>query len=66
MTGVVARKNEDRGYGFLTPSGNGKDVFFHASQLVNVEFEDVSIGDKMEFDMGEGKKGPCAVNIRMI
>lgn len=58
-TGTVKFFNSEKGFGFITPDG-GKDVFFHISEVKGQQPRD---GDKVEFDMGEGKKGPMAVNV---
>jgi len=67
MTGTIA-KLTDRGYGFI---GQGEeeteenDIFFHASELEGVEFEDLSEGDEVEYELEETDKGPSAVNITL-
>jgi CspA family cold shock protein len=43
MTGKIARLT-DRGFGFITPEGGDKDVFFHAQSVVDVEFNDLQEG----------------------
>jgi cold shock protein len=53
------------GFGFITPEGSDKDVFFHASDLAGVEFESLKEGDAVTFDMGESEKGPKAENIAL-
>ncbi len=64
MTGVI--KNLLNGFGFITPEGEGqKDVFFHANDLVGVDFESLNVGDTVTFDMGESDKGPKAENIAL-
>lgn len=52
--------NTSKGFGFITQEA-GKDIFFHVSELRGSTVND---GDKVEFDIGESQKGPCAVNIR--
>ena len=63
MTGTIARKVDDRGFGFITPSDGGDDVFFHARSLVDVEFDDLKENDTVSFDMENGPKGPAAANV---
>ena len=64
MTGIIARKKDDNGYGFIKPDDGGKDVFFHAQSLVEVAFDDLQEGDKVTFDVEQGPKGPAATNVR--
>ena len=58
--GKVKFFNTDKGFGFITQD-NGEDIFFHVTELQSGH---VSEGKLVEYDVGEGKKGPCAVNIR--
>jgi len=63
MNGVI--KNLLNGFGFITPEGDGKDVFFHANDLSGVDFESLNVGDAVTFDMGQSPKGPKAENIAL-
>ena len=62
-TGVVKFFNDEKGFGFITPDGGGKDLFVHVS---GVENGSLSENDKVEFEVGEGQKGPCAVQVRKV
>ena len=62
MTGKIARVT-DRGFGFITPDEGDKDVFFHAKDVIDVEFNDLQDGDAVTFDVEEGPKGPAATNV---
>lgn len=62
MIGTIVRKR-DEGYGFIKPQEGDKDVFFHASALEAVAFDDLQEGDWVSFDIEEGPKGPAAVNV---
>lgn len=62
MNGVVKKKT-DKGFGFITPEGQEKDVFFHSKSLVGVTFDELSEGDNVTFDMEDSPKGPNAVNV---
>jgi CspA family cold shock protein len=58
--GKVKFFNTSKGFGFITRS-EGEDLFFHVSEL---QAETVNEGTQVEYDISEGRKGPCAVNIR--
>ncbi len=62
MQGVIKKKT-DKGFGFITPDGQEKDIFFHANSLVEVTFDELQEGDKVTFDMEESQKGMNAVNV---
>lgn len=61
QTGTIARLNN--GYGFISREGEVKDLFFHANELNGVEFDSLREGDKVQFEVGEGPKGPNALNV---
>ena len=60
--GVIARLTA-RGFGFISQEGVEKDLFFHANELVDVEFNDLSEGDKVTFEVAEGPKGQNATKV---
>jgi len=53
----------DRGFGFIAVDGSDKDLFFHTTALVGVEFNDLKEGDKVQFEVTESPKGPNASNV---
>ena len=65
MKGSIVRKR-DEGYGFIKPEGDDKDVFFHASALVDTDFDELNEGDVVSFDIEEGPKGPAAANVTKV
>jgi len=60
-TGTIKFFNASKGFGFITQD-QGDDLFFHVSEIQGQEPQD---GDKVEYEVGEGRKGPCAVNVRV-
>ncbi|MDB5194893.1 MAG: hypothetical protein JWO84_77 [Parcubacteria group bacterium] len=63
--GTISRVT-DKGFGFISIEGQEKDLFFHSNELVNVAFDDLREGDKVEFEVGESPKGPNAVKVSKI
>ncbi|MEN8252555.1 MAG: cold shock domain-containing protein [Patescibacteria group bacterium] len=61
-TGKIARLT-DRGFGFISQEGEEKDLFFHATELQDVEFNDLQEGDDVTFEIADGPKGQNAVNV---
>ncbi|MBW7839966.1 MAG: cold-shock protein [Chitinophagaceae bacterium] len=60
-TGTVKFFNESKGFGFIKPDDGSKDIFVHSSGLKT----NIHEGDKVAYEVEEGKKGPNAVNVRM-
>ena len=63
MTGTIRTLRVDKGFGFIK-DGAGKEYFFHQSAIQGEGMEDLREGDSVEFDVGQGPKGPRAENVR--
>ncbi len=62
-TGTVKWFNSDKGYGFIEPDDGGKDLFVHHSDIETSGYATLNEGQKVEYEVGEGQKGPCAKNV---
>ncbi len=58
--GTVKWFNAEKGYGFISPDDGGKDLFVHHSEIVSDGYATLEDGQKVEFEIGQGQKGPCA------
>ena len=62
-TGTVKWFDERKGYGFIARDSGG-DIFVHHSAIQG--FRSLADGDRVEFEVGEGQKGPAAVDVRKV
>ena len=73
MKGMVKFFDQSKGYGFIVPDEGEKDIFVHKTGIRKDEspwqenkFATLQEGERVEFDMGSNKQGPCAVNVRIL
>jgi cold shock CspA family protein len=57
-------KNLKEGFGFVAPDSGGPNIFFHYTDLRDVDFADLKLGDRVQFLKGQNPKGPCAREVR--
>jgi CspA family cold shock protein len=68
VTGTVKWFKNEKGFGFITRDDGEKDVFVHHSAIQDASggFKSLNEGDKVEFDVIQGEKGPAAENVRKL
>ena len=62
--GKIKRLVSDRGFGFIEGDG-GSDLFFHHSEIQGATIEELAEGQVVEYEVGQGRKGPCAVSVKV-
>lgn len=65
-TGTVKWFNDQKGFGFITPEDGGRDCFVHHSAIQAQGFRTLAEGDRVEFEVTEGAKGPAAENVMKL
>ena len=64
--GKVKWFNNQKGYGFITPDGGGKDVFVHHSAILGDGYKTLDEGQNVEFDITQGPKGEQSANVKKL
>ena len=65
-TGTVKWFNGEKGFGFIAPDDGSADVFAHFSAITGGGYRSLDEGQKVEFDVTQGPKGPQAENVRPV
>jgi CspA family cold shock protein len=65
-TGTVKWFSDEKGFGFITPDDGSKDVFVHHSAIQADGFRTLAEGAKVEYEAGDGPKGPAAASVSAI
>ncbi|GAB4175463.1 MAG: cold-shock protein [Wenzhouxiangellaceae bacterium] len=66
VTGTVKWFNDAKGFGFISQDNGGADVFVHFSAIQGSGFKSLAEGQKVEFELQNGPKGPQAANVRAV
>ena len=61
--GKIKKLVNGKGFGFI--EGDGKDLFFHSSEVKGTTFDQLQEGQKVEYEVGRSDKGPCATSVRL-
>ncbi|AVZ38531.1 MULTISPECIES: cold-shock protein [Dietzia] len=64
--GTVKWFNAEKGYGFIAPEDGSADLFVHYSSIEGTGFKSLEENQRVEFELGEGQKGPQAQEVRAI
>ena len=66
IQGVVKWFNEAKGFGFITREDGGKDCFVHHTAIQGSGFKNLAEGQRVEFEVVQGQKGPAAENVTVV
>tara|TARA_R110000850_G_scaffold54619_4_gene130021 strand:- start:3865 stop:4068 length:204 start_codon:yes stop_codon:yes gene_type:complete len=62
-SGTVKWFNSEKGFGFIAPDDGGDDLFVHHSEIKTDGYASLDDGQKVEYEVGQGQKGPCAKDV---
>lgn len=64
--GTIKWFSGSKGFGFIAPEGGGADLFVHQSEVAGYAFQGIPDNQAVEFEIGQGQKGPQAVSVRVL
>lgn len=64
--GTIKWFDGGKGYGFVSPDEGGADLFVHHSSILGSDFKSLEEGEKVSYELGQGKKGPQAESVRRL
>jgi CspA family cold shock protein len=64
--GTVKWFNGEKGFGFITPDEGGSDLFVHFSNIAGAGYKSLNEGDRVSFEVQEGRKGPEAASVQIV
>ena len=65
-TGTVKWFSDEKGFGFITPDDQSKDLFVHHSTIAGAGYRSLAEGAKVSYEAEAGEKGPRAVNVQLV
>ena len=65
-SGTVKRFNKIKGYGFITPDNNDKEVFVHFSEVQIAGYKELQVGQRISYVLAKGEKGEYATKVKII
>ena len=66
VQGTVKFFNAEKGFGFIAPDGGGDDLFVHFSNIVDTGYKSLDDGQRVEFEIGQGRKGDEAREVKAL
>ena len=66
QTGIISWFRADKGYGFIKPDDDSKDVFLHLKELKKIGINDIDTGQRLSFEIRKKKNKLSAFNIKLV